>query len=142
MFRLWLLAAGALATGPCLASDSEAFGTESPIICSVVQVNECARGSACVAVRPEEINAPDFLRINLRQGTITADRADGIRMTEIEFRETLGDLVVLQGAEPQSSLPEAALAWTLGINRRTGRMTMTALSPGVSFVIFGACTTP
>ncbi len=54
-----------LATGPAVALDKSA-----PLLCAVIDVNECVDGAGCREVLPEDVDVPTFFWINLKKEEI------------------------------------------------------------------------
>jgi len=117
------------------------FDGKKPLLCSTVTVTECVPGGSCEQVKNTEINAPDFLRIDVRKKTITGTADGAERPTnKIESSAALGNSLFLQGkASGLEHLPEDSLAWSVSINEETGAMVFTASGDEVAFVIFGSC---
>ena len=74
-----------LAAGPAHAID-----TSTPFLCATIQVHECIDGSACESVLPEDVNAPTFMRIDVKAK---------------EIRVTLGSLTVPAGRFRSKTIP-------------------------------------
>ena len=98
---------------------------------------------AASMVRPEDINAPQFFRINVEARSIEVTRADGARRsTTIERTEQVDGKLILQGAEDGIEDVRDGLGWTITIGEDTGKIVLSAAGDDVAFVIFGACTRP
>ena len=108
-------------------ANSKDYSSAKPLHCSVANVNECTAYSGCELVDPVEANIPYFLEVNLAKKTIrgstTVSRA---RKTPIERIETIGDLITLSGAEPQSKGDKYKFGWTMTISTESGQMTLSA----------------
>ena len=117
------------------------FDGSDPLLCSVVTVNECVPEGSCEQVDNEDINAPDFLRVDVRKKSVTG-MSDGAERpsNKIESSAVLGDSLFLQGkARAVEDMPEDALAWSVSVNQETGDMVLAASGDEVAFVIFGSC---
>jgi len=120
------------------AGSAWALDTSKPILCASMQVNECIDGRGCEAVLPEEVNAPTFLRVDVRNKVIRILKdAPGSKIRSVSRIE---NRLVLQGAEDGNPrLPDGA-GWTISIENDTGRFVATAAVLQGAIVIFGACT--
>lgn len=132
------LVASAAMGNIALAGD---FDGTKPLVCSSIQAIECVIGD-CYMGLAEDINAPQFFRVDFAAGTIeTIAQGEKKRTTKIEHRDTFQDKLVLQGAEDGDDADNPGVAWSLAIDRESGNMVMTASGDDVGFVMFGACTT-
>ena len=115
-----------------------ALDTSKPVLCASMQVNECIDGRGCEAVLPEEVNAPTFLRVDVRNKVIRVLKdAPGSKIRSISRVE---NRLVLQGAEDGNPRQPDGAGWTLSIENDTGRFVATAAILQGAIVIFGACT--
>ncbi len=65
-----------LAAGFPALADVEADA--SPVLlCSITDVRECIRGQECLEVLPEEINAPQFFRVDPDKRLLSSTKASG-----------------------------------------------------------------
>ena len=127
---LLLPAGGALAAGEA----------PQPIICATLELRQCDANNPCLAVTPEEVDAPRLIRIDLAGKTVTASRADGSTwQSAIENSEDVDEKIIIQGAEDGSQNRRDGVGWTLTISKTTGRMSMAAAGDDVVFVGFGSC---
>ena len=120
------------------AGSAWALDTSKPFLCASMQVNECIDGRGCEAVLPEEVNAPTFLRVDVRNKVIRILKdAPG---TKIRSVSRIENRLVLQGAEDGNPRQPDGTGWTLSIENDTGRFVATAAVLQGAIVIFGACT--
>ena len=120
------------------AGSAWALDTSKPFLCASMQVNECIDGRGCEAVLPEEVNAPTFLRVDVRNKVIRVLKdAPG---TKIRSVSRIENRLVLQGAEDGNPRQPDGTGWTLSIENDTGRFVATAAVLQGAIVIFGACT--
>ena len=120
------------------AGSAWALDTSKPFLCASMQVNECIDGRGCEAVLPEEVNAPTFLRVDVRNKVIRVLKdAPG---TKIRSVSQIENRLVLQGAEDGNPRQPDGTGWTLSIENDTGRFVATAAVLQGAIVIFGACT--
>ena len=136
--RFILLAAMLIFIAPVSALSGD-FDGSKPLLCASMKVLECTAGGGCVEVLPEDINAPQFFRIDFRANTLGITRPDGSgRSTRIERTERVDGKLFLQGAEEGIEGVRDGLGWTMAIREDTGRIVLTASGDDVAFVIFGA----
>jgi hypothetical protein len=120
------------------AGSAWALDTSKPFLCASMQVNECIDGRGCEAVLPEEVNAPTFLRVDVRNKVVRILKdAPGSKIRSISRIE---NRLVLQGAEDGNPRQPDGTGWTLSIENDTGRFVATAAVLQGAIVIFGACT--
>jgi hypothetical protein len=120
------------------AGSVSAMDTSKPFLCASVQVNECIDGRGCEAVLPEEVNAPTFLRVDVRKREIRVLK--DAPATKIRSVSRIESRLVLQGAEDGNPRQPDGTGWTLSIENDTGRFVATAAILQGAVVIFGACT--
>jgi hypothetical protein len=135
MRALGTVALGLLASVSLMGKVNAAdFDGSKPFVCALLQLTSCERGSDCEAETPESVNVPRFLFIDAAKSSIAGTRPSGKSLTAaIGRRQTLGDLLVLDGAED-------ALSWTVTVNRTTGDMSLGVVGEKIGFVVFGECT--
>lgn len=130
-FKMILLAA--LITTPLTVNAAE-LDPSQPLICATLEIFECTQGSDCLKGQARNINAPQFIRLDLAEKVARAERADGEEVTSAI--ETIGGDdggIILQGMQ-------SGRGWSMTIDQTNGQMTLTASSEGIAFVLFGACT--
>ena len=119
------------------------FDGSKELICSIMDIVECAPGGKCQQVTAEEVGIPSFLKVNFKNKKISATHTDGSkRSTDIENFETIDGKVIIQGAEDGVEDIRDGVGWSLAIAEESGNMVLTASGDEVGFVIFGACTVP
>jgi len=124
----------------CATAASAEFDGSEPLLCSLGQIIECDYGAECRAVTNESIDAPDFVRLDIRKKQFSAITAGvATEPDAVDSVEDLDNHLIVQGV--QGSRPTDPLSWSLSINQTTGRMTLTASGDDAGFVAFGACTT-
>ena len=108
-------------------------------MCSLGQIIECDYGAECRAVTNDSIDAPDFVRLDIRKKEFSAITAgEASEPDAVDSVEELDNHLIVQGV--QGSDPTDPLGWSVSINQTTGRMTLTASGDDAGFVAFGACT--
>ena len=140
MKRTKIIGAAFLCTTAGLVGAAEFDGSQ-PLLCSSVTVNECLPDADCERVSAISVNAPNFLRIDVKKKTISNAAADASRPPNvIESSAVLGDKLYLQGKDDGiEGVRDDGLAWSVAIDQDTGEMVLTASGSEVAFVIFGAC---
>jgi hypothetical protein len=124
---LSLMAVLALMTyGAAAAGD---FDGSKLLICAPVEAMDCAPGEGCVKERPEDVGAPNFLRIDVANKVIVGPK----QTTPILLMDKSDDQILLQGKE-------LGYAWTLVLDQESGTMTVTLVNREAAFVLFGPCT--
>ena len=135
-----LVATIVLATASMTAT-AAAFDGSKPLLCALQHVTECETGAECMGVWTQEVNAPDFLQVDVANKVISATPEAGTgRTTPIERSEHLDGKLILQGADDGVEGVRDGLAWSMVIDDSTGKMIISAAGDGVAFAIFGACT--
>ncbi len=122
-----------IAAAPLLAAD---FDGSKPILCASLDVLECVDGLDCQMVAADEVDAPQFISIDLKHNKVQLDRSGQPRHPQLRNRENLNNRLVLQGVGA-----ETGLGWTFSVDQDTGKFVLSASGDEVAFVIFGACTT-
>jgi hypothetical protein len=118
----------ALGAAPAGAGD---FDGSRVLICAPVQAFDCAAGEDCGKGLPDEIGAPAFMRIDVPNKAVMGPK----RTTSILFVDKSDAQLLLQGTE-------LGYAWSIAVDRETGRMTATLANRENAIVLFGACTVP
>ncbi len=116
-----------MAVSPALAQD--VFDGGKPLLCSSIEVLDCNPGFTCEKGIPQDMGAPQFLRIDFAKNEI----AGPLKTTKIRSMEKDDEQIVLQGYE-------IGMGWTLAIDRSSGNMRITFAGGDSTFIIFGACT--
>jgi hypothetical protein len=105
------------------------FDGSKLLLCASVEAIDCASGEECKKGRPDDIGAPNFLRIDVAQKVIIGSK----RTTPILFVDKSDDQLLLQGKE-------LGYGWTLVLDQESGKMTATLVNREEVFVLFGSCT--
>jgi len=109
------------------------FDGSKPFVCALLDLSSCEAGNGCEAETPESVDIPRFLFVDVQQAKISGTRQGGrLLTTKIERARTLGDFLVLEGAE-------GSLSWTVTVGQAEGQMSLGAVGDGVGFVVFGSC---
>jgi hypothetical protein len=124
---LYIVAALALMTSRTAAAGD--FDGSKLLICAPVEAMDCGPGEGCSKERPEDIGAPNFLRIDVANKVIVGPK----QTTPILVMDKSDDQILLQGKE-------LGYAWTLVLDQESGTMTVTLVNREAAFVLFGPCT--
>lgn len=118
---------------PLLAS-AGSFDGSAPLLCALVETFECGDVENCQQGTAQDVNIPQFLRIDFKKKMISGNRV-GVekRTTKIDNMAKHDGRLILQGAQE-------GMGWSIMIKESTGKMTLTASGDEVGFVVFGACT--
>ena len=121
----------------CLALSGSAFAldTSKPILCASIDVHECVDGGSCREVLAEDVNAPTFIRIDLKKKTVAGRKS--VDPDRIKTIESVDGRLIMQGLGVTDA---EDLGWTIVVEEDTGRMIVTATTEQAAVVIFGACT--
>jgi hypothetical protein len=119
------LAALPLLSAPALAGD---FDGSRLLICAPVVSHDCAQDE-CLKGTPEDVGAPAFLRIDFAQKAVVGPKTT----SPIRQMDTLEGQLLLQGHE-------GVFAWTIALDRESGKMAVTLVNREGAFVLFGSCT--
>ena len=134
--RLKMLGALAIAV-TTFGTDASAdnFDGAAPLICATVESFDCAPNSSCIKDSPESIALPRFIRLDFTAKTVVADRIGGGEpiKAEIATQQVQEGHLLLQGMQNGN-------AWSMAVTQATGDMSLSIVSHGVGFVVFGHCT--
>jgi hypothetical protein len=124
---LYIVVALALMTSGAAAAGD--FDGSKLLICAPVEAMDCGPGEGCSKERPEDVGAPNFLRIDFANKVIVGPK----QTTPILLMDKSDDQILLQGKE-------LGYAWTLVLDQESGTMTVTLVNREAAFVLFGPCT--
>ena len=104
------------------------------LLCYDWSAARCDAEDGCEVVEPYEINVPDFLKVDLDEGTaVTTGPESERRTTEIESVARPAGQIVLQGKQ-------GARAFSWLITEATGEGTLTVSTASAGITIFTICT--
>jgi hypothetical protein len=107
------------------------FDGSKPFICSVIDANDCALGTACIHELAEDINLPQFLKVDFAGKQLTARG----KTAPILSSSRSNGMLVIQGVQARRS-------YSLTVSEETGDFVGAIAGDGEGFVVFGACTVP
>jgi len=115
---------------PVAAGD---FDGSKPLLCAVIETFECGPAGECLPGTAEDIDIPQFLRIDFKKKTISGTLESGeVRTAKIENMARSDGKLILQGVQNGKG-------WSMVITEATGKMTVTASDDRAGFIVFGAC---
>lgn len=113
-----------------LAADVD--GSE-PLTCAITEVLECDEASGCAERLPEELNLPDFFRMDVATMTLReAGEGEDLRETRVRHHESADGSLLMYGGEE-------GRAWSLVMNQATGDLSGGISGDGFTLVLFGSC---
>jgi hypothetical protein len=124
-----------------LTAAAEDFDGSKPLVCTVIEVNECLAGEGCQELAPEEINLPRYLWINVGKKTIQNKKTgDAVRKSRIESAKRVDGKLIIQGAEEAREDVRDGFGWTIAIMEESGQMVLSASGDLAAVAGFGTCT--
>ena len=108
---------------------------KSNLVCAAVDVIACTNGPGCREGSANSFDFPQFMFVDFKKQQIHGTDETGINIVSpIRNSEITEQQIILQGTENHR-------AWSATIDKTNGQMTVTSSGAGVSFMVFGACTT-
>lgn len=105
------------------------------LVCAAVDVIGCTNGPGCREGSANEFGLPQFMFVDFKKQQIHATDETGLDVvSEIKSSEITEQQIILQGIENHRG-------WSVTIDKANGGLTVTSSGSGVSFMVFGACTT-
>ncbi len=120
----------------CLGADQIAlakFDGSVPLLCVPIQVIDCEFGGKCFTGTAEDVNLPQFVKIDFNQKLLSSPD-DANRTTKVSYTERDNGRLIMHGGQN-------GRGWTILISEETGKLSATISEEGFGFVVFGACTT-
>jgi len=131
-----LVAASLLAVPSVWAKED----VDETVICATQEIHVCVLYQGCTEVKPPEINAPDFIKVDLKKMEITARRYDGTYGSlEIDKKTLLPKLLLLEGVKPDPEVLTDGLAYSVAIHVDTGRMAGAITTTEAVYSFLGVC---
>ena len=131
----------ALAVSLAVSSTSAvALDTSVPLLCAVTQVQQCIDGRGCDLVLPEEVNAPTFLRVDMKKKQLRVTKSG--EPAAIRYHQIVRERLVMMGAEDGTENQPGGGGWIMSIEQDTGRCAGSRVVEQASINLFGACTEP
>jgi hypothetical protein len=115
-----------MAAAPAVCAD---FDGSKPLICSAIESHDCELGATCVRGLAEDINAPQFIRLDFAAKTMSARG----RSTAMKNFARGDGMLVIQGFENKR-------AFSITISEQSGNLVGAIAVDEAGYLIFGACT--
>jgi hypothetical protein len=110
------------------------------VICAVTEMHACALHEGCKELNPKDVNAIDFMRVDLKTMELSGRRYDGtIGKIEIEKKTSLPKLLLLQGTKAEPDELVDGLAYSIAIHVDTGRLAASVASTETVYSMLGNC---
>lgn len=118
-----------------LAAQAGGMDGSKNIVCAVVEVVGCTENGQCAEGTSHSFELPRFLIMDAGQKAVRAayEAGHGDVLSPVEYMETNGDHLILQGVEN-------GRGWSIAINTEDGNMSASGVGEAVSFLLFGSCT--
>ena len=105
------------------------------MLCVLTSAVECDSRSGCQATTVEDMNMPQFFKIDIGKKKMTpvgvAEDVAAAWETRIKDSQRMDGKIFLQGIEIRG--------WSIVISEETGKLSLTASGDEEAFVLFGAC---
>ena len=126
-FNLCVAAAAmCVAAAPAISAD---FDGSKPLICSAIEAHDCELGTTCLRAVPEDLNVPQFIRLDFGKKTLSARG----RTSSMQGYQRSAGMLILQGFENNR-------AFSITINEQSGKLVGAIAADEEGYMIFGACT--
>ena len=107
---------------------------KASLVCAAVDVIACSNRPGCREGSANEFGLPQFMFVDFKKQQIHATDETGLDVvSEIKSSEITEQQIILQGIENHRG-------WSVTIDKANGKLTVTSSGSGVSFMVFGACT--
>jgi hypothetical protein len=117
------------------------FDGSKPMVCTVIEANECLMDAGCKTVAPADLNLPRYLWIDVAKKTVqSAKGGDAARKSSIEGVKRIDGKLILQGAEDGQEGVRDGFGWSLAVMEDTGQMVLSASGDLFAVTAFGTCT--
>ena len=115
-----------VAAAPAVCAD---FDGSKPLICSTIETHDCALGTSCERGLAEDINVPQFIRIDFAAKTMSARG----RTSKLGGFAHSDGMLVIQGFENSR-------AFSATISEKSGKLVGAIAADEAGYLLFGACT--
>ena len=90
---------------------------------------------------PDTVGLPRNFIIDFENKIVQPSKDSVVRRTsKIKRIAHIEDKLILQGIEEGVENVDDALAWSIAISKKTGKVILSASGDGVAYVVFGTCT--
>ena len=126
------LALGVVASLVSLASIAGPVSGKKNLICDSAHVVACADG-ACMQGTPVTFGLMNFFFVDIAKREVHGVDSEGQEaLSPVKNSEITEEAIILQGFENHRG-------WTMGIDRKTGGLTLSSTGADVNFMITGNC---
>ncbi|MDH3997627.1 MAG: hypothetical protein OET90_02205 [Desulfuromonadales bacterium] len=115
------------------------FDGKTPMLCALVDVNECHPGEDCQRFSAASVGLPTFVKVDVEGQVLRSADPDTEKVTAIKSVARIDGNIILQGAEDGDSEEDDSVGWTLSIDQESGKMIFSASRELAGFVVFGSC---
>ena len=122
------------ATAILIGAAQAAVADENIRTCALTRAFECTPDDGCQESTISEMGLPRFVRIDLKNKTITSLDKNISRTTKIAAVERLERITVLHGVELRG--------WSITLGNDSGSFALSASGDDEAFVVFGSCMNP
>jgi len=130
---LWVFSACIISATFFMATNVSASGHNNTV-CAVMEVIACVEDTACIQGAAESFDLPEFVILDTKKKVIRAAYESGHKGTSaVKTIEQSGDHLIMQGIENNRG-------WNIAVNTKSGDMSGSLVGEGLSFLIFGNCT--
>jgi len=92
-------------------------------------------------VDPDIVGLPRNFFIDIEGKTVVPSQESMIRtISKIKLIEHVENKIIFQGTDEGVDNIDDALAWSIAISKKTGKVVLSASGDGVAYVVFGSCT--
>ena len=132
----WVLSTCFFSATPLMATQVSAsdLAGKNNIVCAAMDVVACVDGSACMQGTAKSFDLPEFVILDTKKKIMRADYESGHKgSSPVKTIERSGEHLILQGIENSRG-------WNIAVNTKSGDMSGALAGEGVSFLVFGNCT--
>ena len=113
-----------------LTAYSSSIQDTSSFLCAVTRVLECFPQGKCIDTISEQAGIPAFIKVDLKNRQITEIGNKNPRSSKIDHAVDGNDYIILNGIEDKR-------AWSMRLDKMSGRMSASVNDNDHVFVIFG-----
>lgn len=114
-----------------MSVNASGFDSSKPLVCAIIEVQDCDIYSQCARVNANAVNLPDIFRMDIKKKELIGAE----RNAKIQHVTQEDGRIVLHGTS------ENERGWTVSMSESTGQFTGAVAGDGFGFVLFGSCLT-
>ena len=115
-------------SGVAIATEN-VFDPSKPMVCAMVEVQDCGISDQCARINPQDVNLPDIFRVDIKKKEL----GGAARQTQIKHTVHNDGSIILQGNSPNDR------AWSMLLSKDSGKFTGAVAGVDYGFLIFGSC---